>query len=104
LGLFDKLNIFKKRAESVTGTVADTTSYISDGLLRALINNAPITKEQAMSLPIVSSAVDKISSVIAMLPIYLYKETIVDGKKQIEQINDDNRVFLLNNDSRRYSG
>ena len=88
--LLEKINIFKKREESTTETTEtteDTTNYISDGLLRALITNTPITKEQALSLPIVSSAVDKISSIIAMLPIYLYKETVTeDGKKEIQQI------------------
>ena len=35
-----------------------------------------------------------------MLPIYLYKEEVTDeGKRQIEQINNDNRVFLLNNET-----
>ncbi len=104
--ILDRINIFKKREESTvettetTETVDDTTNYITDGLLRALIKNTPITKEQALSLPIVSSAVDKISSIIAMLPIYLYKETVTeDGKKEIEQINNDHRVFLLNNET-----
>ena len=95
MGLFD---IFRKREESAT--TEDITNNITDALLKALLTNTAITKEQALSLPIVSSAVDKISSVIAMLPIYLYKETIdKDGKKQIEQINNDSRVFLLNNDT-----
>ena len=95
MGLFD---IFRKREESVT--TEDITNNITDALLKALLTNTQITKEQALSLPIVSSAVDKISSVIAMLPIYLYKETEnTDGKKQIEQINNDNRVDLLNDDT-----
>lgn len=98
--LLEKLNIFKKREESTTETTENVSNYISDGLLRALINDTPITKEQALSLPIVSSAVDLISNIIAMLPIYLYKEDATDeGKKQIEQINNDNRVFLLNNET-----
>ena len=98
--LLEKLNIFKKREESTTETTENVSNYISDGLLRALINDTPITKEEALSLPIVSSAVDLISNIIAMLPIYLYKEDATDeGKKQIEQINNDNRVFLLNNET-----
>ena len=98
--LLEKLNIFKKREESTTETTENVSNYISDGLLQALINDTPITKEQALTLPIVSSAVDLISNIIAMLPIYLYKEEVTnEGKKQIEQINNDNRVFLLNNET-----
>lgn len=71
------------------------TAVVSDVLLQALLNSQPITREQALSLPAVSGAVDFISSMIASMPIKLYKYR--DGK--VEERDDDPRVLLLNGDT-----
>lgn len=47
------------------------------------------------TIPSVSACLDIICGSIAQLPIYLYKEN-ADGS--IERVNDDSRVFLLNNE------
>ena len=65
-----------------------------------MFNYEEITKEKALSVPAVSSAVDRISSLVAMLPVKLYKKTTgKDGKKKIEEVEDDIRLNLLNQDT-----
>ena len=66
----------------------------TDLLLKALIVNGEITKEQALNIPAVSACVELISSTVASLPVLLYQE---QGGKVLP-IND-NRVNLLNDDT-----
>lgn len=86
MGLF---NFFRKRATEVD------TNTIDDVLLRAIINGEAITREQALTLPAVSGAVDFISSTIASMPVKLYK--VKKGK--IEEQKNDQRVTMLNVDT-----
>ena len=61
-------------------------------------NQQKIDKEKALSLPAVSSAVDRICNTVAMIPIKLYKETIDSetGKKKVEEVKSDPRITMLN--------
>lgn len=68
----------------------------TDVLLKALLNNETITREKALTLPIISSDVDFISGSIACMPVKLYK---INGKGQSEEIKDDIRIKLLNGDT-----
>lgn len=94
MGLFDR---FRKRDDNSTTdtTTEQTTPVVSDVLLQALLNSEAITREQALTLPAVSGAVDFISNMIASMPIKLYKYK--DGK--VEEKEDDPRVALLNGDT-----
>jgi HK97 family phage portal protein len=87
MGIFSR----NKRAEPMP----EVSPPVSDVLLRALLNNEPITREQALTLPAVSGAVDFICGTIASMPVKLYK--IKDGK--IEEQDRDPRVKLLNGDT-----
>lgn len=89
MGIFD---VFKKRDDTSTET---SMPVVSDVLLQALLNSEAITRQQALSLPAVSGAVDFISNMIASMPIKLYKYR--DGK--VESRDDDVRVKLLNGDT-----
>ena len=89
MGLF---NFFKKRAKRDTEV---DTSTIDDVLLRAIVNGEAITREQALTLPAVSGAVDLISSTIASMPVKLYKYK--QGK--VEEQDKDPRVTMLNTDT-----
>ena len=94
MGIFD----FRKRDDPTAPTPQPTTdpvTPVSDVLLEALLNSQPITKEQALSIPAVAGAVDFISSMIASMPVKLYKYK--DGK--VESKDDDPRVGLLNGDT-----
>ena len=68
---------------------------VSDVLLEAIINGGSITRAQALSIPSVAANVDFISNCIAAMPVKLYKRK--DG--HVEEITDDTRVSLLNNDT-----
>ena len=97
MGLFDR---FRKREETIEETTTTTTTtqqemIPNDVLLQALLNSQPITREQALTLPAVSGAVDFISGMIASMPVKLYKYK--DDK--VESKDDDPRVLLLNGDT-----
>ena len=94
MGIFDKLK--KRDVSSDTSTSQQTTQISTEGatdvLLQALLNNETITREQALTIPSVSGAVNLISNMIASMPIKLYKYK--QGK--VETVDDDPRVKLLN--------
>lgn len=87
MGIFNFMN---KREET-----PEVTPPVDNVLLQALLNDDPITKEKALTLPSVSSAVDFISSSIASMPVKLYKYK--NGK--VEEQEKDTRVQLLNGDT-----
>lgn len=72
-----------------------TQPEVDDVLLKALLSNDPITRENAMTVPAVSAAVDFISNTIASMPVKLYKYK--DGS--VERRDDDPRVQMLNGDT-----
>ena len=94
MGLFS----FRKREET---QIVNPTETVNDVLLKAMLKGEKIDKEKALSLPAVSSAVDRICNTIAMIPIKLYKETIdpETGKKKVEEVKSDPRIKMLNVES-----
>lgn len=89
MGIFDRFrkNKVEKRNlnEFSYGNFA-ITSYFGAG--------QTVTEDQAMTVPAVASSVELITSSIAQLPVYLYKQ---DASGKVEKI-EDRRVFLLNNE------
>ena len=81
--------------EAATTEPALTQPEVDDVLLKALLSNEPITRENAMTIPAVSGAVDYISNTIASMPVKLYKYK--DGS--VEHRDDDPRVRMLNGDT-----
>ena len=95
MAIFDFL---RKRADepAATPTVTPPAEAAADDvLLKALIQGDKITRDQAMTVPAVSAAVDYISSAIASMPIKLYKRKGDD----VQKMDDDTRVKLLNGDT-----
>lgn len=86
MGFFDR---FKKRDTEVDASTVD------DVLLRAILNGDAIKREDALTLPAVSGAVDFISSTIASMPVKLYKYK----KGTVEEQDGDPRVKMLNTDT-----
>ena len=82
------MRLFKKREEPITPEVSDL-------LLKALLGNEVITREQALTLPAVSGAVDLISSMIASMPVKLYRYR--SGK--VEEVEGDDRTKIINSDT-----
>lgn len=72
-----------------------TQPEVDDVLLRALLSNEPISRQDAMTIPAVSGAVDFISNTVASMPVKLYKYK--DGS--VESRDDDPRVKMLNSDT-----
>ena len=93
MGLF---NFFRKRDVETTETPKEESA--TDVLLKAMLRGEKIDKEKALSLPAVSSAVDRICNTVAMIPIKLYKETIDEetGKRKVEEVKSDPRITMLN--------
>lgn len=60
-----------------------------------MLNGEVITREKALTLPVVSEAVDLISSMVASMPIKLYKYK--QGK--VTEVENDTRTKLLNGDT-----
>lgn len=77
--------------------VAPTETPVDDVLLKALLAGDPITREQAMTIPAVSAAVDFISNTVASMPVKLYK--YVESTHTIKSMDGDTRVELLNGDT-----
>lgn len=93
MGLF---NIFKREQKrDTTQNNTNTNSVVNDVLLQALLNSEAVTREQALTIPAVSGAVDFISNTIACMPIKLYKYF----KGKVEEVEGDTRVTLLNGDT-----
>ena len=80
---------FRKRDTAVDVNTVD------DVLLRAILNGEAITRQDALTLPAVSGAVDFIAGTIASMPVKLYKYK----KGRIEEQDDDPRVKMLNVDT-----
>ena len=107
MGIFN--NIFKRDEQSATAPTSSTPTptptpqtepEVDDVLLNALMRGDPVTRQQAMTIPAVSAAVDFISGAIASMPVKLYWVKEDDnGKPYVESRDDDLRVRRLNNDT-----
>lgn len=89
MGVFK--NLFFKNEVNLN----DQSIELDDVLLSALLNGETITKEKALTLPAVSEAVDFISSMIACMPVRLFRYK----KNQVEEVKGDIRTKLLNGDT-----
>lgn len=85
MGIFN----FKKRDTS------SDTSIVDNVLLEAILKGEEIDREKALTLPAVSGDVDFISSMIASMPIKLYKYK----QGVVTEIENDSRTSLLNGDT-----
>ena len=99
MGLFDFLikrdETQEREAENTNTNQTETTPAVNDLLLQALMNDDPITREKALTIPSVSGAVDFISNTIASMPVKLFK--VKQGK--VEEVEGDTRIKLLNGDT-----
>lgn len=95
MGLINSFKYIFSNSESQQANINDPSVKIDDVLLSALLNGEPITKEKAMTIPAVSEAVDLIASMIACMPIKLYRYK----KDVVQEVKGDIRVKLLNGDT-----
>ena len=83
----------EETADRVGDQQADSNILTGDLLLSAIMNGEKITKQQALSIPAVAGNVDFISSLIASMPVKLFKYK----QDKIVEVTDDTRTELLNN-------
>lgn len=89
-GLFSKKPVLEERSTYDSMEVDGAFS------LDSLLVTDAVTEEKVLKIPTARSCVELITSSIAQMPVYLYKEN-ADGS--VERILDDNRVHLLNHET-----
>lgn len=103
MSIFDKILKREVSKEVETTDENKTEKNIEspqDVLLKSLLKGEKITKEKALSIPTISSAVDRISNSIAILPIKMYQYTEDEnGIQTVAEVKDDVRLKLLNTDT-----
>ena len=88
-----KLFNFKKRSIEANQDITD------DLLLKSILSENTIGKAEALNIPAVARCVNLISDTVAMIPIKLYKEEMVNGKRKTVEI-EDFRCDLFNLDTK----
>lgn len=88
-----KLFNFKKRSIETNQDITD------DLLLKSILSENTIGKAEALNIPAVARCVNLISDTVAMIPIKLYKEEMVNGKRKTVEI-EDSRCDLFNYDTK----
>lgn len=89
------LNFFK-----IKNQADEKSNEAGDLLLKALMSGEDIDRKKALSIPVVSGYVDLICNTFAQIPFKLYEETIENNKTIVKEVLDDNRVDLINCDTR----
>ena len=101
MSIFDRIlrRTESKEIEKTDENVTNTETP-QDVLLKSLLKGEKITKEKALSIPAISSAVDRISNSIAILPIKMYRYAEDEnGIQTVIEVTDDVRLKLLNTDT-----
>ena len=93
MGFFD--GWFKKKEQENRSTVNYSPSHSSGTIFSTFTSSPVITEDEAIEIPSVVACIELVSSSIAQLPIYLYKE---NEKGEVERVLGDRRVFLLNSE------
>lgn len=88
-----KLFNFKKRSVEANQNITD------DLLLKSILSENAIGEAEALNIPAVARCVNLISDTVAMIPIKLYKEEMVNGKRKTVEI-EDSRCDLFNLDTK----
>ena len=88
-----KLFNFKKRSIEANQDITD------DLLLKSILSENTIGKAEALNISAVARCVNLISDTVAMIPIKLYKEEMVNGKRKTVEI-EDSRCDLFNLDTK----
>lgn len=96
MAIFDLFRRAPKAEERADVNPDRGETVASDTLLTALLGKDVVTRESAEQIPTVSACVDLIASTVSALPIKLYRKR--SGGRP-EEITDDGRLFLLNDDT-----
>lgn len=86
---------FWKRKKEERSSLEQDVDGIKDLLLAAGLIEDSITRTEALNIPTLAGCVELISSLVASIPIKLYKEE----NGEVEEIKDDIRLKLLNEET-----
>lgn len=92
MGLFNRGKKQEVRAEA-------SSDFVDDLVLKALLTGEDITVSKAQTIPAVAEAIHRIATMVALLPIKLYKTEVKKGKIVTTEVLGDRRTFILNKDS-----
>jgi len=70
-----------------------------DLILKSFLNEDVISEREAMNISAVSKCVNLIADTVSMIPIKLYKEEFLDGKRKTVEVEDE-RCDLFNLDTK----
>ena len=70
-----------------------------DLILKSFLSEDTICEREAMNIPAVSKCVNLIADTVSMIPIKLYKEEFLDGKRKTVEVEDE-RCDLFNLDTK----
>lgn len=70
-----------------------------DLILKSFLSEDTISEREAMNIPAVSKCVNLIADTVSMIPIKLYKEEFLDGKRKTVEVEDE-RCDLFNLDTK----
>lgn len=82
MGLFTRK---ENRSDDATGE----NTLVDDIILRSLLTGEDIDTKKALTIPAVASAVNRISSIVAVLPIKLYKRVPIDADNNEVELKED---------------
>ena len=91
MGLFNK----NKKKPEIREDTELGAQVLADPLLKAILGGEGVDRDTVMNIPAISACVNMIADTVSSLKVKLYKR---DGEK-IEEITDDPRTFLLNEDT-----
>lgn len=91
MGLFNK----NKKKPEIREDTEMGAQVLSDPLLKAILGGEGVDRDTVMNIPAISACVNMIADTVSSLKVKLYKR---DGEK-IEEITDDPRTLLLNEDT-----
>ena len=86
------MGFFNKKKKEIR----EIEPQVDDVLLKAIITGEPISEDKALSIPALAAAVSFIADTVSALPVKLYRDS--PEKQAAEEISDDVRVFLLNDE------
>ena len=89
------MNIFRKNRFE-----PEERPQVDDVLLRSLLCGEEIDEKKALNIPAVARCVNLICETVSMIPVKLYKEEIIDGKRKTVEVPEDARCSLLNEDTK----
>lgn len=70
-----------------------------DLILKSFLSEDTISERKAMNIPAVSKCINLIADTVSMIPIKLYKEEFLNGKRKTVEVEDE-RCDLLNLDTK----